>query len=84
VNFCYGRNGKYKSYLTYSKSNIKKNQDDLNFSICKNRNWLGKLFDVWGINKENVVRRLTFNPMIDEMMEDIFAFIASIETEVIK
>jgi hypothetical protein len=36
VNFCYGRNGKYKSYLTYFKSNIKEEQDDLNFSICKN------------------------------------------------
>ena len=37
-----------------------------------------------GNKKENVVRRLTFNPMIDEMMEDIFAFIASIETVVVK
>ena len=28
-----------------------------------------------------IVRRLTFNPIFDEMMEDIFAFIKSIETE---
>jgi esterase/lipase len=80
----YGRNGKYKSCLTYSKSNIEEEQDDPNYRICKNEK-IGKENSLmYGEHtsenkKEYVVRRLTFNPMFDDMMKDIFDFIKSIE-----
>jgi hypothetical protein len=72
--------------MTYSKSNIKEEQNDLNFSICKNRKIGEENSLMYGEQtkiKKNV-QGLTFNPMINEMMEDIFGFIASIEKEVIQ
>ncbi len=78
----YGRNGEYKSCLSYSKSNDPDEQDDPNLEICKEGK-IGKKNLMFGEhtdeNKEDyVVRRLTFNPSFDDMMKDIYKFIENI------
>ena len=82
-NTYYGRNGEYKSCLTYSKFSNINEQDDPNLKKCKEGKISFKNSLMYGEhtdeNKQDyVVRRLTFNPMFNEMMKDIFEFIKNI------
>ena len=85
-NIYYGRNGEYKSCLTYSKFSHIKEQDDPNLKKCKEGKIGFKNSLMYGEhtneNKQDyVVRRLTFNPMFNEMMKDIFEFIKNINKD---
>ncbi len=72
-NSYYGKNGEYKNCLAYSSSADK-------LKICKqeiNINSKVKYGEKSDKNKGNPVRRLTFNPEFQSMVDDIFSFIKS-------
>jgi esterase/lipase len=76
----YGRAGAYKSCLSYSKSNLPDDQKDVLLGKCKTEaiggNSKVKFGEHIDTNKEeHVVRRLSFNPDFNNMMDDIFKFI---------
>lgn len=82
-NAYYGKNGAYKSCLTYSKSNFPKDQEDEELHQCKTKtigkNSRVKFGEHIDKNKEKyIVRRLTFNPNFENMMKDIFKFIVTL------